>query len=220
MRDAIRASHATRSRAVRAVCIGLLLAAGVAAFADDPIEANAQSTTEVAIFAGGCFWCMEHPFDELAGVISTTAGYTGGRASNPTYKAVSAGGTGHAESVQVTYDTSKVSYEKLLDVFWHNIDPLAVDRQFCDEGSQYRSAIFYSTPEQQALADTSKQKVQEEFDKPVATQIVAAGRFYPAEEYHQDYYRKNPIRYKLYRLKCGRDQRLQQLWGPPKEAGQ
>jgi peptide-methionine (S)-S-oxide reductase len=206
--------------AVRAACIGLLLAAGVGASADDPIEANAQSTTAVAIFAGGCFWCMEHPFDELVGVISTTSGYTGGRAANPTYKEVSAGRTGHAESVQVTYDPSKVSYEKLLDVFWHNIDPLAVDQQFCDEGSQYRSAIFYGTPNEQALAEASKQKVQEEFDKPVATQIVAAGRFYPAEEYHQDYYRKNPLRYKFYRLKCGRDQRLQQLWGPPTEAGQ
>jgi peptide-methionine (S)-S-oxide reductase len=206
---------------VRAVWIGgLLLAAGVGASADDPIEANPQSTTAVAIFAGGCFWCMEHPFDELAGVISTTSGYTGGRAVNPTYEEVSAGRTGHAESVQVTYDPSKVSYEKLLDVFWHNIDPLAVDQQFCDEGSQYRSAIFYSTPDEQALAEASKQKVQEEFDKPVATQIVAAGRFYPAEEYHQDYYRKNPLRYKFYRLKCGRDQRLQQLWGPPTEAGQ
>ncbi len=118
----------------------------------------------------------------------------------------------------MTYDPSKVSYEKLLDVFWHNIDPLAIDQQFCDEGPQYRTAIFYSTPEQQALAEASKQRVQEEFDKPVATELAAAGRFYPAEEYHQDYYRKNPIRYKSYRVKCGRDQRLQQLWGPPKEA--
>ncbi len=123
---------------------------------------------------------MEHPFDELVGVVSTTTGYTGGRAPNPTYKEVSAGGSGHAESVQVTYDPSKVSYEKLLDVFWHNIDPLAIDQQFCDEGPQYRTAIFYSTPEQQALAEASKQRVQEEFDKPVATEIAAAGRFYPA----------------------------------------
>src|SRR4029453_15062304 len=129
MRDAVHAPHT-----VRAVCMGLLLAIGIAAFADDPKEANAQPTTAVAIFAGGCFWCMEHPFDELVGVISTTSGYTGGRAANPTYKEVSAGRTGHAESVQVTYDPSKVSYEKLLDVFWHNIDPLAVDQQFCDEG--------------------------------------------------------------------------------------
>ena len=206
--------------ASRAMAIGLLLVATVGVSADDPATATPEAGTAVAIFAGGCFWCMEHPFDELVGVIATTSGYTGGNTPNPTYEQVSAGGTAHAESVRVTYDPSKVSYEKLLDVYWRNIDPLAVDRQFCDEGSQYRSAIFYSTPEQQALADTSKQKVQEEFDKPVATQIVAAGRFYPAEEYHQDYYRKNPIRYKLYRLKCGRDQRLQQLWGPPKEAGQ
>jgi peptide-methionine (S)-S-oxide reductase len=205
--------------ALRTLAISLLLVVTIDALADDPSKAPPE-TIAVAIFAGGCFWCMEHPFDELVGVLSTTSGYTGGRAPNPTYEQVSAGGTGHAESVQVTYDPSKVSYEKLLDVYWHNIDPLAVDRQFCDEGSQYRSAIFYSTPEQQALAEASKQKVQEEFDKPIATQIVAAGRFYPAEEYHQDYYRKNPLRYKFYRLKCGRDQRLEQLWGPPNEGQQ
>ncbi len=205
---------------LRMLAIGLLLVATANVFADDPAKATPETETAVAIFAGGCFWCMEHPFDELIGVISTTSGYTGGRAPNPTYEQVSAGGTGHAESVQVTYDPNKISYEKLLDVYWHNIDPLAVDRQFCDEGSQYRSAIFYSTPEQQALAEASKQKVQEEFDKPIATQIAAAGRFYPAEEYHQDYYRKNPLRYKFYRLKCGRDQRLEQLWGPPNDRQQ
>jgi peptide-methionine (S)-S-oxide reductase len=174
-----------------------------------------DGTTAVAIFAGGCFWCMEHPFDELPGVISTTSGYTGGHAANPTYQQVSAGGTGHAESVEVRYDPDKISYEKLLDVYWHNIDPLAVDRQFCDVGNQYRSAIFYSTPEQQKLAEASKQAVQAKFDKPIATQIVAASRFYAAEAYHQDYYQKNPIRYKFYRLNCGRDRRLLQLWGPP-----
>ncbi|HTK97664.1 MAG TPA: peptide-methionine (S)-S-oxide reductase MsrA [Pseudomonadales bacterium] len=203
--------------ASRAMAIGLLLVATVGVSADDPATATPEAGTAVAIFAGGCFWCMEHPFDELVGVIATTSGYTGGNTPNPTYEQVSAGGTAHAESVRVTYDPSKVSYEKLLDVYWRNIDPLAVDRQFCDEGSQYRSAIFYTTREQQTLAEASKQKVQEEFDKPIATQIVAAGRFYPAEEYHQDYYRKNPLRYKFYRLKCGRDQRLQQLWGPPNE---
>jgi len=203
--------------ASRAMAIGLLLVATVGVSADDPATATPEAGTAVAIFAGGCFWCMEHPFDELVGVIATTSGYTGGNTPNPTYERVSAGGTAHAESVRVTYDPSKVSYEKLLDVYWRNIDPLAVDRQFCDEGSQYRSAIFYTTREQQTLAEASKQKVQEEFDKPIATQIVEAGRFYPAEEYHQDYYRKNPLRYKFYRLKCGRDQRLQQLWGPPNE---
>jgi peptide-methionine (S)-S-oxide reductase len=203
--------------ASRAMAIGLLLVATVGVSADDPATATPEAGTAVAIFAGGCFWCMEHPFDELVGVIATTSGYTGGNTPNPTYEQVSAGGTAHAESVRVTYDPSKVSYEKLLDVYWRNIDPLAVDRQFCDEGSQYRSAIFYTTREQQTLAEASKHKVQKEFDKPIATQIVAAGRFYPAEEYHQDYYRKNPLRYKFYRLKCGRDQRLQQLWGPPNE---
>ncbi len=182
--------------------------------ANDPAQAP-SGTTAVAIFAGGCFWSMEYPFDKLPGVISTTSGYTGGRTANPTYEQVSSGGTGYAEAVQVTYDPHVVSYETLLDVFWHNIDPLATNKQFCDEGTQYRTAIFYATPEQQALAEASKLKVHEEFDKPVATEIVGAGRFYPAEEYHQDYYTKNPTRYKSYRVKCGRDQRLLQLWGTP-----
>jgi peptide-methionine (S)-S-oxide reductase len=185
----------------------------------DATEANkpaqAPSGTAVATFAGGCFWSMEYPFDKLSGVISTTSGYTGGRTQNPTYEKVSSGGTGHAEAVQVTFDPNIVSYETLLDVFWHNIDPLATNKQFCDEGTRYRTAIFYATPEQHALAEASKLKVHEEFDKPIATEIVAAGRFYPAEEYHQDYYAKNPTRYKSYRVKCGRDQRLLQLWGTP-----
>jgi peptide-methionine (S)-S-oxide reductase len=215
MKDAFRVGHSIR---MSLVCL-MLTVLDFNALADEPAKAS-ETKTAVAIFAGGCFWCMEHPFDELVGVVSTTSGYTGGHAANPTYEQVSAGGTGHAESVEVTYDPSKVSYEKLLDVFWRNIDPLAVDRQFCDVGNQYRSAIFYSTPEQQALAEASKQKVQAEFDKPVATQIVAAGRFYPAEDYHQNYYEKNPIRYKFYRFNCGRDQRLQQLWGPPNHSDQ
>lgn len=203
--------------AMRALSVLTMLAAGTAD-ANDPAQAPSP-TTAVATFAGGCFWSMEYPFDKLSGVISTTSGYTGGRTQNPTYEKVSGGGTGYAEAVQVTYDPNIVSYETLLDVFWHNIDPLATNRQFCDEGTQYRSAIFYATPEQQALADASKLNVHEEFDRPIATEIVAAGRFYPAEEYHQDYYAKNPARYKSYRVKCGRDQRLLQLWGPPQETG-
>jgi peptide-methionine (S)-S-oxide reductase len=189
-------------------------AAGEAANTATPPSANRESTA-IAIFAGGCFWCMEHPFDELPGVISTTSGYTGGRANNPTYEQVSAGRTGHTESVEVRYDPTKVSYEKLLDVFWRNIDPLAIDRQFCDAGTQYRTAIFYSSPEQQKLAEASKQAIGARFDEPIATQIVAAGRFYPAEKYHQDYYLKNPLRYKFYRTNCGRERRLEQLWGAP-----
>ncbi|MGB7970480.1 MAG: peptide-methionine (S)-S-oxide reductase MsrA [Candidatus Deferrimicrobiaceae bacterium] len=174
---------------------------------------------EVATFAGGCFWCMESPYDKLPGVISVTAGYTGGKQKNPTYQQVSAGGTGHAESVQIVYDPGKIGYEKLLDVFWHNIDPTVKDRQFCDIGSQYRSAIFYHNEEQKVLAQKSKETLEKTkpFKGPIVTEITPASEFYPAEEYHQHYYKKNPIRYKYYRYGCGRDQRLEQLWG--KEAG-
>jgi len=174
-----------------------------------------NETTKIATFAGGCFWCMEPPFDKLDGVISTVSGYTGGRTVDPTYEEVSSGTTGHAESLQVTYDPSRIGYEKLLDVFWHNIDPLARDRQFCDIGEQYRSAIFYHDDEQKRLAEASKRALEQSgrFKQPIATQIVATAPFYPAEEYHQDYYKKNPIRYKFYRYNCGRDQRLKELWG-------
>jgi peptide-methionine (S)-S-oxide reductase len=172
-------------------------------------------TTEKATFAGGCFWCMEHPFDEIPGVISVTPGYTGGHTKNPSYEEVSAGGTGHAESVDIVYDPAKVSYEKLLNVFWHNIDPTVKDRQFCDSGHQYRSAIFYHNEEQHKLALQSKETLEKNkpFTGPIVTEIVQATQFYPAEEYHQHYYKKNPIRYKFYRFSCGRDQRLHELWG-------
>jgi peptide-methionine (S)-S-oxide reductase len=166
-----------------------------------------------ATFAGGCFWCMEPPFDKLDGVVSTTSGYAGGRKKNPTYKQVSAGGTGHTEVVQVVYDPKKVSYEKLLQVFWHNVDPLVKDRQFCDWGDQYRTAIFYNNDAERRLAEASKQAVEKKFGKTVHTEIVPLQEFYPAEEYHQDYYVKNPLRYKFYRGNCGRDARLEQLWG-------
>jgi len=179
----------------------------------------AATNLEKATFAGGCFWCMEHPFDQLSGVISVTSGYTGGHKKNPTYEEVSAGGTGHAESVQVVYDPAKVTYEKLLNVFWHNIDPTTKDRQFCDAGNQYRSAIFYHNEAQQRLALQSKAQLEQNkpFKGSVVTEIVQATEFYPAEEYHQHYYKKNPIRYKFYRTSCGRDQRLRELWGS--EAG-
>lgn len=180
-----------------------------------PTAAGSPGRSSVAIFAGGCFWCMEPPFDKLAGVTSTTSGYTGGHVANPTYEQVSAGGTGHAEAVQVTYDPARVSYATLLNVYWHNIDPVAVNRQFCDGGDQYRSAIFTLGPEQKRLAEASKRTLQASgrFDRPIATQIVAASTFYPAEGYHQDYYRTNPLRYKFYRASCGRDKRLEQVWG-------
>jgi peptide-methionine (S)-S-oxide reductase len=176
-------------------------------------DAAAANQLAKATFAGGCFWCMEPPFDKLDGVVSTTSGYTGGQKKNPTYKEVSAGGTGHAEAVEIVYDPKKVSYQKLLDVFWANIDPLARDRQFCDVGTQYRSAIFYHGDEQKRLAEASKAEAQKRFKQGIATEIVPAATFYPAEEYHQDYYEKNPIRYKLYRSGCGRDRRLDELWG-------
>lgn len=166
-----------------------------------------------ATFAGGCFWCMEGPFDKLPGVVSTTSGYTGGTKKNPSYEQVSAGNTGHAESVQVVYDPAKVSYEKLLEVYWHNIDPVAKNRQFCDIGTQYRSAIFVHDANQKRLAEASKAEIQKRFKQPVATEIVQASAFYPAEDYHQDYYTKNPVRYKFYRSGCGRDARLEELWG-------
>jgi len=180
-----------------------------------PAEGKDMSgKTAKATFAGGCFWCMEPAFDKLDGVISTTSGYTGGRVASPTYEQVSAGGTGHAEALQIIYDPAKVGYGKLLEVFWKNIDPTVKDQQFCDHGSQYRSAIFYHDPEQKRLAEESKAKLMASGRFPeVYTEIVAAGPFYPAEDYHQDYYQKNPLRYKYYRWTCGRDQRLKELWG-------
>ncbi len=174
-----------------------------------------QNSYAIATFAGGCFWCMEHPYDELDGVISTTSGYTGGSTKNPTYKQVSSGTTGHTEAVQVEYDPTKISYQKLLEVFWRNIDPTTPDRQFCDRGSQYRAGIFYHDAEQERLAEESKKHVEatKSFPEPVVTEVTQAPEFYPAEKYHQDYYLKNPLRYKLYRHGCGRDRRLEQLWG-------
>jgi len=184
--------------------------------------ASAQTSTPpadrrllTATFAGGCFWCMEEAFEKVGGVVSVTSGYTGGTLRDPDYEQVSSGGTGHAESVEVRYDPDKISYQGLLDVFWHNIDPLAKDRQFCDVGSQYRSAIFYHDAEQQKLTEASKQALVESkrFSQPIVTEIVPAGPFYPAETYHQDYYKKNPVRYKFYKFNCGRAQRLEALWG-------
>jgi peptide-methionine (S)-S-oxide reductase len=168
-----------------------------------------------ATFAGGCFWCMEVPFEGLPGVFSSTSGYSGGQKKNPSYEEVSAGITGHAESVQVEYDPAKITYEQLLDIFWHNIDPLSANGQFCDRGTQYRSVIFYRDEAQKAAALASKAKIEASgrFKKPIVTQIVAFEAFYPAEDYHQDFYKKNPFRYQTYRMGCGRDQRLKELWG-------
>ncbi len=181
------------------------------------VDLSAQAPKKAlakATFAGGCFWCMEPPYDKLDGVVSTTSGYIGGTKKNPTYEEVSAGGTGHAEAVQVVWDPSKVSYAKLLEVYWRNVDPLTANAQFCDHGDQYRTAIFFHDAEQKRLAEETRAEVQKKFpEQKVVTQIVQAGTFYPAEEYHQDYYEKNPLRYKFYRTSCGRDARLEELWG-------
>jgi peptide-methionine (S)-S-oxide reductase len=176
-------------------------------------QTNVSPQTARATFAGGCFWCVEADFDKVTGVLSTTSGYIGGRTANPTYEEVSRGGTGHAEVVEIVFDPAKVGFEKLLDVFWHNIDPLAKNRQFCDHGDQYRSAVFYHDDKQRSLAQASKTALQARFEQPIQTEITAAGPFYKAEDYHQDYYLKNPIRYKFYRFNCGRDARLDELWG-------
>jgi len=191
---------------MRAIIASLLCLASVGA-------ADAQELAK-ATFAGGCFWCMEPPFDALDGVVSTTSGYTGGHTANPTYEQVSAGKTGHAEAVEIVYDPRKVTYTRLLEVFWRNIDPLTANAQFCDTGNQYRAVIFVHDATQRRLAEASKDAVAQRLQKPIVTEITAASQFWPAEEYHQDYYKKNPIRYKFYRTSCGRDRRLEAIWGP------
>ncbi len=211
---------------VRRLLFGLLLLATLGLMWDAlPFYATADSMPEptvasdpnlaTATFAGGCFWCMEGPFDHLDGVISTTSGYTGGTKVNPTYSEVSAGGTGHVEAVQVVYDPTKVSYEALLQVFWQNVDPVDNRGQFCDKGSQYQAKIFAHGDDQQTLAEQSKQALsrQAKFRKtPIVTAIEPAQTFYPAEDYHQDYYLKHQLRYKYYRTACGRDRRLAEVW--------
>jgi peptide-methionine (S)-S-oxide reductase len=178
-------------------------------------SASAQAPkTATAIFAGGCFWCTEADFDKVPGVISTTSGYLNGKTKNPTYKEVSAGGSGHVEAVEVVYDPAKVTYAKLLDAFWRSIDPLVKDKQFCDTGDMYRTGIYYLDDEQKKLAEETKKQVAAKFaPRTVYTEIVKADTFYKAEDYHQDYYKKNESRYNFYRWNCGRDQRLEQLWG-------
>jgi peptide-methionine (S)-S-oxide reductase len=207
--------RALRPPATWLAAIFLVLAAG----------AHAQTATvedsgerALATFAGGCFWCMQPPYDKLDGVISTTAGYAGGPELNPSYHDVARGLTGHAEVVQVEYDPTRISYATLLHVFWRNIDPFAVDRQFCDSGRQYRSVIYYHDETQRMAAEASLAEKTARFSETIATRIEPVGNtFHPAEDYHQDYYLKNPVRYRYYRFNCGRDRRLAQIWGP--EAG-
>ncbi len=168
-----------------------------------------------AIFAGGCFWCTESDFEKVPGVQSVESGYIGGNVANPTYQQVSAGGTGHAEAVRIRYDSAQVSYTQLLDVFWHSVDPYTPDAQFCDHGHQYRSAVFYLDDAQRQAAEQTREALSKKYPQraPIVTEIVTAGTFWPAEDYHQDYYKKNPVRYRYYRYGCGRDARLDELWG-------
>lgn len=180
-------------------------------------RAAADAAPGKVYFAGGCFWCMEEVFEKVEGVLSATSGYMGGTVVNPSYEEVSAGRTGHAESVEVIYDPTKVSYQKLLDTFWRNVDPITPNAQFCDHGNQYRSVIFFRTDEEKRASEASKQTIEQSgrFKEAIVTQIVMATQFYPAEEYHQDFYKKNPVRYKFYKYNCGRAQRLEGLWGKP-----
>jgi peptide-methionine (S)-S-oxide reductase len=177
--------------------------------------APAAAVTGKAIFAGGCFWCVESDFDKVPGVLATTSGYTGGTTVNPTYAQVSSHSTGHAEAVEVVFDPAKVSYAQLVEHYWRTIDPTVKDQQFCDHGSPYRTAIFATDPDQLKIAQASRAALEKSkpFKEPIVTEILPATPFYVAEEYHQDYYRKNPVRYKFYRTSCGRDARLKQLWG-------
>jgi peptide-methionine (S)-S-oxide reductase len=190
--------------------LGMALAASAVAVAKE------KTATATAVFAGGCFWCMEPPYDALPGVVATTSGYSGGQKANPTYEQVSAGDTGHIEVIQITYDPKQISYEKLLEVFWRNVDPLDKGGQFCDRGSTYTTAIFVQNQEERKIAEQSKAAIEKQLGKTVVTAIRPAATFYAAEDYHQDYYQKNPLRYKYYRYSCGRDQRLEHLWGKKK----
>jgi peptide-methionine (S)-S-oxide reductase len=212
--------HQPLLRGITLLLAGLLAACEPsAAQAPQPAPASDNAGTAsdsgVAIFAGGCFWCTEADFDKLPGVLETTSGYIGGHVDNPSYEQVSAGTSGHIEAVQVRFDPSQTSYAKLLEAFWPTIDPVTPNAQFCDRGPQYRSAIFYANAEEQALAEASRDALQAsgKLPGPVVTEVLPATRFYPAEDYHQDYYQRNPLRYAYYRNGCGRDKRLEQLWG-------
>ncbi|TDX26193.1 peptide-methionine (S)-S-oxide reductase [Modicisalibacter xianhensis] len=185
----------------------------LAAIAPPALAQGTSTETAQATFAGGCFWCVEEAYDEIEGVQRTVSGYTGGDEQDPSYEQVASGATEHAEAVRVTYDPSQVDYATLLEAFWHNIDPFAKDRQFCDAGSQYRSAIFYHDEQQKQLAERTKADLEQRFGRDIATQIVPAGQFWEAEAYHQDYYEKNPVRYRFYKAGCGRTERLEEIWG-------
>ena len=203
-----------RLTGLAATALLLLGSIGFAAGAQPAKPADSTTATATAVFAGGCFWCLEADFDKLSGVIATESGYTGGKTPNPTYHQVGAGGTGHTEAVRVSYDPAKLNYQKLVDYFWRHIDPTVKDRQFCDIGSQYRSAIYWQNEAERKIVEASRDALLKSGKLPqVLTEIAAASAFYPAEEYHQDYYKKNPIRYAYYRRGCGRDARVREIWG-------
>ncbi|RDB44218.1 peptide-methionine (S)-S-oxide reductase [Halomonas sp. DQ26W] len=182
-----------------------------------PALGDDAEATATAIFGGGCFWCVEEAFDKVDGVVATTSGFSGGHVENPSYDQVVAGGTGHVEVVKVEYEPDQVDYATLLHVFWRNVDPFAVERQFCDRGKHYRSAIFYGSEEERELAEATRDELAERFERNIATEITSFEAFYSAEEYHQGYYRKNPVRYQYYKAACGRERRLEDVWGD--EAG-
>ena len=195
--------------------VSFMTAAMLAAIATSSVSAASDDDLAVATFAGGCFWCVESDFDKVPGVVETISGYTGGTVANPDYKQVTEGGTGHREAVQVRYDPTQVSYERLLHTFWRSVDPTDGDGQFCDRGESYQTAIFVGNDEERRLAEASREMLERSMvlDAPVVTPIESAGEFFPAEDYHQDYYTKNPVRYRFYRFSCGRDSRVQQVWG-------
>ena len=200
--------------------LALLLFTAVSTGAS-PISDAAEHDLQVATFAGGCFWCVESDFDGVPGVVRTISGYTGGQLKDPTYRQVSAGGTGHREAVQITFDPETVSYETLLDVFWHSVDPTDGGGQFCDRGESYATAIFATSPEQRRQAEDSERALERSavLTQPIVTRIEDAGQFYAAEDYHQNYYEVNPLRYKFYRFNCGRDSRIRALWGDDAHRG-
>ena len=207
--------HVLKSGCFAAAVSALTLTAPMGAIAAPDTKAMPTKGEAVATFAGGCFWCVESDFDRVPGVTRTISGYTGGILRDPTYRQVTAGGSGHIESVQIYYDPLKTSFEKLLDVFWHSVDPTDADGQFCDRGDSYATAIFANSPGQKNIAEASRAKLKKSgaLKRPIVTPVRMAGTFYPAEGYHQNYYKKNPLRYKFYRLSCGRDSRIEELWG-------
>ena len=205
----------------RVAFLGLLFSSAVLFIGTSSVSVAAEDDHQIATFAGGCFWCVESDFDKVPGVVRTISGYTGGALKNPTYGQITAGGTGHREAVQIIYDSKKTTYARLLEIFWRSVDPTDNDGQFCDRGESYTTAIFSNSPDQKRQAEDSKRNLQQSgvLDQPIVTPIEVAGPFYPAEDYHQNYSRNNPMRYTMYRYGCGRDARIKKLWGEEAHRG-